>query len=151
RDRVGSRLLAYFHQHRILPIEPGQGARLLHAVLGVADVGHAYRHAIDVRQDNVIKILRPRHAAERAQHQLALALIDAAARHLYVLRDQGLLDLRDGQVIRLKLLGIHPDVDLALAVAYKTHLADAADGLYLLFYFLVRDLGDLAGATSGRD
>src|SRR5262249_1064910 len=87
----------------------------------------------------------------RAQHQLALALIDAAARHLYVLRDQGLLDLRDGQVIRLKLLGIHPDVDLALAVAYKTHLADAADGLYLLFYFLVRDLGDLAGATSGRD
>ena len=54
-------------------------------VLGVADVGDADRRAVLRRDDDVVEVLGGVDAAERAQQQLALALLDRAARNLDVL------------------------------------------------------------------
>ena len=51
-------------------------------------------------------------AAQRPQHQLALALVDPAAGQLLVLADQRLPDVLDRQVLVLEqLVGVDDDVD----------------------------------------
>ena len=48
------------------------------------------------------------HAAQRAQRNLARALIDAAARNFDVLRGERAADLLDVQVVGVELLAIEP-------------------------------------------
>ena len=75
----------------------------------------------------LIELLGGVDAAERAQQDLRLALLDGAARHLDVLGDDGLLDLLDRQVVAVQLLDVDDDVDFAGAAAAEIDLADAVD------------------------
>src|SRR5262249_28587988 len=68
-------------------------------------------------------------AAERAQQQLSLALLDGAARDLDVLGDDGVADLRNRQAVRVQLLDVHDDVNFTGAAAGNGDLADAVDRL----------------------
>ena len=56
-------------------------------------------------------------AAEGAQQQLPLALLDRAAGNLDVLGDHRVAHLLDRQAVRVQLLDVDDDVDLAGAVA----------------------------------
>ena len=68
-------------------------------------------------------------AAERAQQQLPLALLDRAAGDLDVLGDQRVAHLGHRQPVRVQLLDVDDDVDLAGAAAGEADLADAVDRL----------------------
>ena len=56
-------------------------------------------------------------AAERAEQQLTLALLDRAAGDFHVLRDDGVAQLGHRQPVRIELLDVDDDVDLAGAAA----------------------------------
>ena len=68
-------------------------------------------------------------AAERPQQQLPLALLDRAARDLDVLGDDRVAHLGHRQAVRVQLLDVDDDVDLAGAAAGEADLADAVDRL----------------------
>ena len=58
-------------------------------------------------------------AAERAQQQLPLALLDRPARDLDVLGDDGVAHLGHRQAVRIELLDVGDDVDFAAAAAAR--------------------------------
>ena len=65
-------------------------------------------------------------AAHRAQDELLLALVDAAAGDLDVLRPDRALHLVDRQAVGGEPVGVEHDVDGALEPADERHRADAA-------------------------
>ena len=73
-------------------------------------------------------------AAHRAQRQLACALIHAAARDFHVLRCQRGADLLDIQVVRVELLAVEPDLNLALRVRQRSEpdRRRASDSMFFL-------------------
>ena len=92
------------------------------------------------------------HAAHGAQHQLAAALVDAAAGDLDVLRPQRVAHLLDRESGRPPAVGVDEDVDRALPAADQDHRADAAARSRCLLDLLLGDLGDLAQvAVAGDD
>ena len=96
------------------------GARLPLGVLDVADVAHADRRAVRVATTMLPNSLGRLDPSERAQHQLRVALLDAAAGHLDVLGDDRVTDLRPRQAVRVQLLDVEDDVDFARAAAGRS-------------------------------
>ena len=100
----------------------------------------------------LLKSVRRVHAAEGAQQQLALALLDGAAGNLDVLRDDGLAHLVHRQAVRVELLDVDDDVNFAGASARQAHFADAVDRLDAAGDLLVGQLGQRSQAHRlGRD
>ena len=128
--------------HGRLVAVPDRRGRPLEAVLRVADVGHPNRRAVHRRDDDVVEVLAGVDPAERPEQQLAFALLDGAPGDLDVLRDDGVAHLRDRQPVRVELLDVDDDVDLARAGAGDRDLADAVDRLNRPRHLLVRDLGE---------
>ena len=58
RDRVGTGLADHFERQVRLAVEPRQGALLLGAVLGPADVAHANGRAVPCGNDEVVEVPR---------------------------------------------------------------------------------------------
>ena len=112
-------------------------------------IGVPFLVATTISLKSAVASTRP----ERAQQQLALALLDRAARDLDVLRDDGVADLGDRQPVRVELLDVHDDVDLAGAPAGEAHFADAVHGLDHAGDLLVGQLGERAQAhrVGGHD
>ena len=108
----------------------------------MADVGDADRRPVLGRHHDVVEVRGRVDAAERAQQQLPFALLDGAARNLDVLRDDGVADLGHRQAVRVQLLDVDDDVDLAGAAAGQADLADAVDGLDGAGDLLVGELGE---------
>ena len=126
------------------------GRRPLEAVFRVADVRDANRRAVPRRHDDVVEVRGGIDPAERAQQQLALALLDRAARDLDVLGDESVAHLAHRQLVRVQLLDVDDDVDLARAAAGEADLADAVDRLDDARDLLVGDLGERAQAHRVR-
>ncbi len=146
RDRVLAHRPADVEHHRGGLAEPDGARRPLEAVFRVPDVRDANRRAVPRRDDDVVEIRRRVDAAERAQQQLALALLDRAARDLDVLRHDRVAHLGDRQPVRVELLDVDDDVDLAGAAAGEADLADAVDRLDHARDLLVGQLGERAQA-----
>ena len=89
-----------------LAVEPRQAARLDEAVLDRADVAERDRAALRRADDEVAEVLGALDAAHRAQDELLLALIDAAAGHLEVLRADRRLHLLDRQAVGGQPVGV---------------------------------------------
>ncbi len=81
-------------------------------------------------------------AAERAQQHLALALFDRAARNLDVLGHDRVAHLRHRQAVRVQLLDVDDDVNLARPAAAEIDFADAVHRLDRPLHLLVGDLGE---------
>ena len=128
--------------HRGRLPHPHRRGRTLEAVLRVADVGDADRRPVLGRDHDVVEVRGRVDPAERAQQQLALTLLDGAAGNLDVLRDDGVADLGHRQAVRVQLLDVDDDVDLAGAAAGQADLADAVDGLDGAGDLLVGELGE---------
>ncbi len=141
RDRVLAHRPPDVEQHGRLVAEPDRRGRTLDAVFGVADVRHPNRRAVLGGDDDVVEFLGGVDAAHRPEQQLSLALLDGAAGNLDVLRDHGVAHLRHRQPVRVQLLDVDDDVDLARAAAGDGDLADAVDGLDDTGYLLVGNLG----------
>src|SRR4029078_8761964 len=80
-------------------------------------------------------------AAERPQRQLRLALRDVAAGDLDVLGDDGVAHALDRAPVRVQLLDVEDDVDLAGLAARDGDFADAVDGFDAAADLLVGALG----------
>ncbi len=131
---------AVLHEHR--------GRDLLNRVLRVADVGHPQRNAVDGRDDDVVELLAGIDAAERAQPDLPLALLERPAGNLDVLLLNRVAHLVDRQAVRVQLLDVDDDVNFARPVAADGDGADAVDRLQRALDLLVGDLGQRAQARA---
>ncbi len=153
RDRVLPHRPADVEHHGGGLAEPDGAPGPLKAVLRVPDVRDPDRRAVPRRDDDLVEIGRRVDAPERAQQQLALALLDRAARDLDVLRHDGVAHLGDRQPVRVELLDVDDDVDLAGASAGEADFADAVDGLNHARDLLVGQLGERAQAhrVGGHD
>ena len=70
-ERVGAGLLADLEHHRRRAVQARERARLFIAVDHLADIGDANRASAHVGHHDALKVLRVRHAAQRAERQLA--------------------------------------------------------------------------------
>src|SRR5205823_6098770 len=70
-ERVGAFLLTDFEHHSGRFVEPCERARFLDTVYNPADIAQPDRFALDIGDDDALEILRPFHAAERTERQLA--------------------------------------------------------------------------------
>ena len=141
RDRVLAHRAADVEHDGGRLAQPDGARRPLEGVLRVADVGDANRRAVPRRDDDVVEVPGRVDAAERAQQQLALALLDRAAGNLDVLGDDRVAHLGHRQPVRVQLLDVDDDVDLAGAAAGEADLADAVDRLDDAGDLLVGQLG----------
>ena len=73
--------------------------------------------AVDGRDDDVVELVGGVDAAERAQPDLPLALLERAAGNLDVLLLDRVAHLVDRQAVRVQLLDVDDDVNLARPVA----------------------------------
>ena len=150
RDGVLPHRAADVEHDRRRVAQPHGGGRPLEAVLRMADVRHADRRAVPGRDDDVVEVRGGVDAAERAQQQLALALLDRAAWDLDVLGDERVAHLGHRQAVRVQLLDVDDDVDFARAAAGEADFADAVDGLDDPRDLLVGELGQRAQAHRAR-
>ncbi len=149
-------MLLHEQADRILAVEPGESARFFDGIFGAAHVLDADGVAVAVGDDQLGKLFGRVHAAQRAQHQLAGALLHDAAGHFEMLGEDGAANVLDGQPERGELVRVENDVDGAGAAAGEEHAADAG---HLGEDFLDVALGDLghfahvaaAGDTDGHD
>ena len=122
-DRVHARLPLHQQDDGRLAVEAGQRAAFLGQVDRFAQVANPHRHVVDGRHDELVEIARIGHAAERAQAQLAVAGVDAAAGNVGVLRDDRIVDLHDRRAVGGQLGGVDVDLDRPLDGAFDDHLA----------------------------
>ena len=89
--------------------------------------------------------------AERAQRQLGVPLLDVAAGDLDVLGHDGVAHAVDGEAVRVQLLDVEDDLDLARLAAGDGDLADAVDRLDGAADLLVGDLRQRAERQRARE
>ena len=112
----------------------------------------ADRVAVAVGDDQVVELARPCCSRpERAQDQLARALVDPAAGHFEVLPHQRRPDVVDREVVAGQLVGVDDDVHRPDPAADEVDRADAGDRLEPLLDLLAGDLGHLAEVAAAGD
>ena len=91
------------------------------------------------------------HPAQRAQDQLARALLDDSAGHLEVLPQNRLPHVFDRQIVRRELIGVDVDIDRPRAAARKKHGSHAGNRLQDFLDAVFGDLGHFPHVATPRD
>ena len=87
--------------------------------------------AVDVRDDEIVKLSRIGKSSERAKRQLFFSGGYVSTGHVGVLTFERLPDLRDRDLVSGEPFGVDPNVDRAIETADDAHFTDAADSLEL--------------------
>ena len=143
RHRVAPALLAHHERDRVGAVQPGERARLLHAVRYLGDLRKVDGLAARARDDEAPERRHRLHPPQRAQHQLAPGLLHAAARHLHVLRLQRRPHVLHRQPVRPQAVRVEGHLHGAHARAHEVDGAHVGHGLEVLLEELVREEGDL--------
>ena len=141
RDRVLAHRPADIEHDGGVLAQPGGGGRALETVFRVPHVGHADRRPVHRGDRDAPEVASRVEPAERPQQELPLPLLDDAPGDLDVLRGDGVADLCHRQPVRVQLLEIDHDVNLARTPAADRDVADAVDRLDDPRDLLVRELG----------
>src|SRR4029450_9359985 len=144
RDRVLAGLAAYLHDDRRHPVEARRRPLLLGPVLGVADVAHADRYAVEGGHHEVVEGAGLGDAAHRPQRRLVEPGGHVAPGQVGILGNEGIAHVGDRDLVGGQPIGVDPDADGAGQAAHDTDLADAGRPLATWRHGLVGELGQLA-------
>ena len=140
---VRSRLFLHEKADTIQAVEAGEASGLLDSVLHPGDIAHTNGVTLALGHDEVGKLGGFLHSSQGAQHQLALPLIDNAARHLEVLVGQRKANILNRKSVGGKLVGIDNHIDGPAPVARHEDCAHARNGLQPFDDLKAGDLGDI--------
>ena len=148
---VRAGLLLHDEADGVFAVQPGQAAGLLEGVFHAADVLDPDGIAVLIGDDQVPKSGGVFHAAHGAQHQFAVALVDAAAGQFEVLPHEGLAHVLDREVVAGELVGVDVDVDRPLPPAHQDHRAHAGEAFQVFLDLLAGDFGDFLHRPAAGD
>jgi hypothetical protein len=131
------------------PFEARERAPLGGAVLGVADVAHADRHAVARRDDQVLEVRAAVSSRPSVRSELASRSVTLPPGDVRVLRGDRVAHGGDRDVVGGEPVGVEPDVHRALR-APTSRTSPTPGSVRALAHELVGQFGELALRAVGR-
>ncbi len=150
-DGVSARLLDNGQRDRRVSVHRNRAVRIRAGVIDPSKIVDLDRVAVLIFDDDLAEAFDGGDLAQRAQRDGSSAFVQPAAGQLLILRADSGSNVVDSEVIRLKLIGVEINSDLARASAENLHIANTVNGLNSFLNLLGDKLGQIDHRTRLAD